>query len=212
MSAPFHFDGFRSPRYTQVPDELFDVLLPRLKEGELKVLLYIVRRTFGFKKDADTISLKQMVEGIKTRDGAVLDSGTGLSRPGVTKAVKGLMEKGIITAVRNRSEEKGDQPTTYALRVIDPVVTSLTRGGVQSYDPPRNDFDPQETVVQQIEEQETDSNFETSNDTLPVNASRAHEAPKSDGRRMSLDERAAWEARMDAQESYLRQLRPKPTR
>ena len=36
---------------------LFDELLPYLSEAELKVLLYIVRRTFGFKKEADAISV-----------------------------------------------------------------------------------------------------------------------------------------------------------
>ena len=47
--TPRPFRGFRSPSYTQVPDELFDELLVELSGGELKVLLYIIRRTFGFK-------------------------------------------------------------------------------------------------------------------------------------------------------------------
>src|SRR5215207_9360313 len=66
-TAPF--DGFTRPNYTIVPDELFDRLLHQLSGAELKVLLYIIRRTFGFKKDSDRISLKQMAEGIRTRDG-----------------------------------------------------------------------------------------------------------------------------------------------
>ena len=71
----FHFAGFSSPNSTSVPDDFFDVLAPNLSESELRVLIYIIRRTFGFKKEFDTISLKQMVEGIKTRDGRVLDQG-----------------------------------------------------------------------------------------------------------------------------------------
>jgi len=55
------FQGFRSPNYTQVPDELFDELMSTLSGAELKVLLYIIRRTFGFKKGSDTISLSQML-------------------------------------------------------------------------------------------------------------------------------------------------------
>ena len=62
------FAGFQSPNYTPVPDELFDELLPDLGEAELRVPLYIVRRTFGFKKDSDSISLSQMIGGITTRD------------------------------------------------------------------------------------------------------------------------------------------------
>ena len=49
------FPGFRSPNYTQVPDKVFDELLSELNLAELKVLLYIIRRTFGFKKSSDNI-------------------------------------------------------------------------------------------------------------------------------------------------------------
>jgi hypothetical protein len=61
----FRFKGFISPRYTQVPDALFDELMAYLSGAELKVLLYIIRRTFGFKKESDNISLRQICNGIK---------------------------------------------------------------------------------------------------------------------------------------------------
>jgi hypothetical protein len=51
------FKGYSSPNYTPVPDELFDEQLPDLSGAELKLLLYIIRRTFGFKKESDNISL-----------------------------------------------------------------------------------------------------------------------------------------------------------
>ena len=89
------FEGFISPRYTQVPDEMFDELMAHLSGAELKVLLYIIRRTFGFKKDSDNISLKQICHGIITRDGEVLDHGTGLSLSTVQIALKGLIEKTV---------------------------------------------------------------------------------------------------------------------
>jgi len=161
-SDDYVFRGFASPSYTQVPDELFDELMPRLSETELKVLLYVVRRTFGFKKSADDISLKQMVEGIKKRDGTQLDSGTGLSRPGVTKGVRGLVAKGIISASRNASIERGDEPTTYRLRMAgDPLETALPGGSKDRYEGgghdvatlPRNGVSPQETGDQQTGEQ-----------------------------------------------------------
>ena len=68
VSMATQFQGFRSPNYTQVPDELFDELMSELSGAELKVLLYIIRRTFGFKKDSDNISLSQICNGITTRD------------------------------------------------------------------------------------------------------------------------------------------------
>src|SRR5215218_8371753 len=101
------FTGFASPNYTQVPDELFDVLLPQLADNELRVLLYIIRRTFGFKRERDAIALSQMVSGIVTSDGRRLDSGTGLAKATVARGLKGLREKGIIEAHRNRSAARG---------------------------------------------------------------------------------------------------------
>lgn len=112
----YRFNGFSVPNYTQVPNECFDELLPHLNEGELKVLLYIIRRTFGFQREADTISIKQMMDGLVTVDGRQLDQGAGLSRSAVIRALKGLQDKGIITARKNLDPERGSMPSTYALK------------------------------------------------------------------------------------------------
>jgi hypothetical protein len=169
MSAdtePFHFAGFTTPNTTAVPDDFFDVLAPNLSEAELRVLIYIIRRTFGFKKESDTISLKQMVEGITTRDGRVLDRGTGMSKPGVSKGVKGLVAKGVIVVLRNSSPERGDEPTTYRLHFRGnnlpvPEETTFTRGGERRLHGGGNGVAPQETEEQETERQ---GEFEHSND------------------------------------------------
>ncbi len=92
------FPGYSSPNFTPIPDQLFDEQLPDLTGAELKVLLYIMRRTFGFKKESDNISLNQICKGILTRDGRILDRGTGLSQSTVQIALKGLLEKNILVA------------------------------------------------------------------------------------------------------------------
>lgn len=154
------FPGFQSPNYTQVPDELFDDLLAELSGAELKVLLYIIRRTFGFKRNADAISLSQMLHGIATKAGRILDRGTGLSKPTLLQALRSLSKKHIILAERRRSEERGDEPTVYKLNIapsIDanrprPVVKKLDQGVVKSPDTPVvKKADPQETVIQETE-------------------------------------------------------------
>jgi len=153
LKLPFNFDGFKSPQYTMVPDEIFDRLLPYLSPSELKVLLYLVRRTFGFKKDSDTISLSQICNGIKTRTGKVIDNGTGLSRPAVIKGLKVLENNNIIIAHRSKNYKGEKQTNTYSLNIIHKVVknfnyrskTNLTRVGKK--------VNLQETVLQ-----ETDNN------------------------------------------------------
>lgn len=62
-----------------------------LNGSEQKVLDYILRHTWGFNKVADEISLTQLETGIKG-----FDKGTGLSRPTIVEAIKGLVKKGFI--------------------------------------------------------------------------------------------------------------------
>jgi hypothetical protein len=151
------FPGFANPNTTAVPDDFFDFVAPRLKEGALRVCLYMIRRTYGFKKESDDISITQMMGGITTKDGRVLDLGTGLSRQAVITAVKSLEAHRVIIRTANQSTEKGNEATTYRLNrlevaVLDPQSTKLTRGGGQpSRLAPVNEVDPQQTVKQQTE-------------------------------------------------------------
>lgn len=77
--------GFAIPEHTQTPNSFFDVTLPQIKSiGELKVLLAIMRQTFGWRKFSDTISLSQLVKI------------TGLSRQGVTNGLHLALQHGHI--------------------------------------------------------------------------------------------------------------------
>jgi hypothetical protein len=131
------FAGFYKPYTTPVPDNFFDDVLPDLSGAEVKVLLYIFRRTFGWKKDSDNISLSQLVSGITRRDGTVLDRGTGLSKPSVSRTLQQLVAKGMLRKVRRQSAENGDEPTTYEPVLADetPVLKNATRG-VSKLNPP----------------------------------------------------------------------------
>jgi phage replication O-like protein O len=122
------FQGFQSPTTTPIPDEVFDELMGELTGAELKVLLYICRRTFGFKKESDTISLHQIAEGIVTRDGRVLDYGTGLSKRHVQRALKTLEEQHIIRVERRMDEGGVNEINTYALNFIRGVGTKSPYG------------------------------------------------------------------------------------
>jgi hypothetical protein len=113
------FPGFQFPTTTPVPDEVFDVLMPQLSGAELKVLMYICRRTFGFKKDSDSISLSQIATGITTRDGRVLDGGTGLCKRHVQRALKVLEKNNIIKVTRTVDETGLNEVNTYSLNILE---------------------------------------------------------------------------------------------
>ena len=112
-TSRFHL--FSLVNTTQVPDQLFDYWLPRLSDPELFVLLYIIRRTLGFRKASDNIKLDQFLHGITTSDGRVLDEGCGISKKHLYRALKGLQEKGLVAARRRRSPTRGNLSTSYTL-------------------------------------------------------------------------------------------------
>jgi hypothetical protein len=132
------FKGFSSPNFTTVPDEFFDELAPRLGASELKVLLYIMRRTFGFKKQRDSISLSQMVEGIVKKDGQRLDIGTGLKKAAVCKALVILEKKGIIVRTKQFDFSGGAIATSYQLHMagLETPVYERRQGVSTSRDSP----------------------------------------------------------------------------
>jgi phage replication O-like protein O len=132
------FPGFQFPNTTQIPNEVFDALMPHLSGGELKVLLYICRRTFGFRKDSDSISLTQIAHGITTKAGRVLDQGTGLSKRHVINALKALEKRNIITVTRKVDKTGLNGVNTYSLNMLamgGGVGTKSPQGVVKSTSP-----------------------------------------------------------------------------
>jgi hypothetical protein len=92
------------PNSTQIPNIILDFLLPRLPEAEGKCLLYIARRTYGFHKDEDRISLTQFENGIQDRNEEKLDYGTGLARPTIVEGLKNLNKVKLVFVKKNKRE------------------------------------------------------------------------------------------------------------
>jgi DNA-binding transcriptional ArsR family regulator len=110
--------GVRIPNSTQVPNEILDEYLSVLSEAEIKCLLYLVRKTFGYNKlQGDSISLTQFQHGVKRKDGSVLDTGTGLSRPAITKALATLESLELIEVKKVINKEKRNLTSLYRLRI-----------------------------------------------------------------------------------------------
>lgn len=113
--ATYHFDGLDGLNGTLFPDVLLDHVMAHLTGAEFKVLAYIVRRTIGFKRISDTISLDQICSGVRGRDDVVIDAGTGLSKKTAIAALKGLQDKGVVAARKRAGKDRGNLPTAFAL-------------------------------------------------------------------------------------------------
>jgi len=92
---------FKIPQHTQIPNILFDELLKDLKEGELRVLMVIMRQTFGWHKTWDVISISQLAKK------------TGMEKKSVHRSLQTLVEKKMIRRVKQGLN--GFQKTYYSL-------------------------------------------------------------------------------------------------
>lgn len=159
------FAGFQVPNTTPIPDQLVDELLPLLSGAEVKVVLYICRRTFGFKKQSDNISLNQMLRGVIRKDGTPLDGGVGLSKPTLLRALKSLRVRGVIIAERRGSVERGNQPTNYRLHMVTPLGQTLNQGSSQTLTKGlAKKATPQQTAGQETVQQQHNASSPTSTD------------------------------------------------
>lgn len=81
--------GYPEPGYTQTPNLLFDEHMRDMSEVELKVVLCAIRKTLGWHKQLEPISLTQFQHL------------TGLSRKGVLLGIERAIERGVLQPVGN---------------------------------------------------------------------------------------------------------------
>ncbi len=93
------------PNFTQIPNDLFDEWLPKLEGSELKIILVIMRKTFGWHKVRDFISISSLVKI------------TGLIEETVVRSVKSLLKKRLIS--KKVEGPVGKQKTYYEIIVVD---------------------------------------------------------------------------------------------
>lgn len=72
------------PNFLQVPNAVIDELLPDLTGAELKCYLVVIRKTKGWNKESDNISISQFMKA------------TGLSNSAVIKACESLVQYGLL--------------------------------------------------------------------------------------------------------------------
>jgi len=71
--------------FTKIPNDILDAIIrQKLSATQERALLYIIRKTYGYNKDDDRISIKRMAEE------------TGYSRRAMIGAVHDLYKMGIV--------------------------------------------------------------------------------------------------------------------
>ncbi len=105
------------PNTTQVPNVILDRWLAVMSGAKVKVVLYVARRTYGFGRTSDRISVRQMVDGIVKRDGTRLDYGTGLGRSTVIATVDELVREGVLIKHESKAPSGADRAAEVSLNM-----------------------------------------------------------------------------------------------
>jgi hypothetical protein len=170
---------------TPVPDVVFDSFMADLTGAELKVLLYIIRRTYGFGKTKDAISLSQIVEGTKRHNGEPLDKGAGVSKRAACYALDGLESRGLVQRQKQTASNGADIANLYTVTIEDPSprVQKLHRVKDKELHTPRVQKEPLPRV-QKLHTQETvfgDTDLQdTATETTPLQETPAAAFAKED--------------------------------
>lgn len=95
--------GFEKPNHTQTPNSFFDESLKHISSlPELKVVLAIIRKTLGWQKEKDRISMSQIREM------------TGLRQQSVQRGIELALDHGFIV------REPVGQSFVYSLKLVTP--------------------------------------------------------------------------------------------
>lgn len=168
--------AIQPPNYTQIPNIILDHWLPILGHAELKVLMAICRKTFGWHKATDQISASQ------------LEKLTGLKEYHVRKSAKSLMEKGMI--IKKVHGDNGNQVTYYQI-VITKDSNNLDRA--QNEPPPGLVKSPtKETLPKEIKKDKSPSTPD-----LPNSAPKTEEKndiASAGGERLNLPDKEKGES------------------
>lgn len=128
----------RQGHFTMIDNYVIDEIMPQVSPNGWKVLCFVMRKTIGWQKDTDNISLSQITEG------------TGIkNRTTANKAITELEEKQYIKVIRH-----GDNITPNTFR-LNTEFTATIEGSTENRPPPSTENGL--GVVQKIDTQKKDS-------------------------------------------------------
>jgi DNA-binding PadR family transcriptional regulator len=133
-------EGFATPEanFSKLPHELTNCMDKIASLAELKVVLYILRHTWGFQEydKPKKITVDEFMNGRKTKDGRRIDNGIGMSKPSVINGLELAERDGLITVFSDESDpariKKFYMIRTAGVKNVDPDVKDFDTSGKDS--------------------------------------------------------------------------------
>jgi hypothetical protein len=114
----------KAPNYTQVPNLILDLWMPHLDPSLFKIVMYIARKTFGWRIDKEKMSFSQIAEG------------TNLAR----RTVIYHIQEGLKIGALERELIPGTNEHFYFLPIENTLNTTPSDEECKIYTPPYADF------------------------------------------------------------------------
>lgn len=128
------FTGFQVPEqnWSQLSHEFISALPIFDTMAEIKVVLYILRHTWGYKEYDTTkrITLDEFMHGRKRKDGTRLDDGIGMAKNSVIDGLERAINHGFICAEIDNSD-KARIEKCYAISMVSNSDVQLLNPDVQ---------------------------------------------------------------------------------
>lgn len=146
------FEGFAPPieNWSKLPHQLIAALPLIATIGEMKVILYILRHTWGYQEladwDAKCITTDEFENGRKRSDQTRLDNGTGLSRPTIYDGLKRAVDHGFLVCLVDNTD-RGRVTHYYRLR-----THTDTAGIIYACDPSAPVQEPWHDIPKEVRE------------------------------------------------------------
>ncbi|MCK6579927.1 MAG: DnaD domain protein [Anaerolineae bacterium] len=158
------FAGFPSPQrnYSHLPHAFIDAMSGITSLCEMKVVLYILRHTWGFQEfeSPRRLTVDEFMHGRKRADGSRIDAGTGLTKPSVIKGLREAESHGFVIVDVDMSDPA---------RVKK--FYSLAMEGSKSFTPGVKLFDPRgKEVLPRTEKETLENNLESKTDRAHAHA------------------------------------------
>lgn len=95
----------KAPNFTMIPNVIFDHWMKILSHLQFKILICICRKTLGWHKDKDMLSMNQIAEL------------TNSSKDGVRECLKVLESYGLIKKTISKDSRGDNNPNTYEINI-----------------------------------------------------------------------------------------------
>ena len=104
------------PNSFQITNDVVDLAMANISGNSLKCYLLIIRKTRGWQKEKDSISISQFIKY------------TGIKRPEtITKSINELLENGLITSYKIKGKITKYSPLNHPQKTVPPLKNSSTK-------------------------------------------------------------------------------------